>query len=99
MKKLNALLMSLFMATSKTHGAQGMISDSLDQYRDFGLLLLRVGIGLMFTIAVTSIIRGGYGISAAYQPLVLGIVLLSLLFTCPGRLTLPKLLTSIRAAR
>jgi len=144
-----------------------MISDSLDKYRDFGLLLLRVGIGLMFTIvyglpkvsggvqmwaglggafnriigitfiptfwglmatvsefvggmclvagvlvrpacalmlftmiiAVTSIIRGGYGFSAASQPFVLGIVLLSLLFTGPGRLTLTKLLTSIRAAR
>jgi putative oxidoreductase len=141
--------------------------DSLDKYRDFGLLLLRVGIGLMFTIvyglpkvrggvqmwaglggafnriigitfiptfwglmatvsefvggmcltvgvlfrpacalmlftmviAVTSIIRGGYGFSAASQPFLLGIVLLSLLFTGSGRLTLPKLLTSIRAAR
>lgn len=144
-----------------------MTSNSLDRYRDFGLLLLRIGIGLMFTIAyglpkvrggvqmwaglggafnriigitfiptfwglmatvsefvggmcliagvlfrpacalmlftmviaVTSIIRGGYSVSAAYQPFVLGIVLLSLFFTGPGKLTLPRLLTSIRAAR
>src|SRR5260370_13991742 len=128
-----------------------MISDSLDKYRDFGLLLLRIGIGLMFTIvygltkvrggvqmwaglggafnriigitfiptfwglmatvsefvggmcitagmlfrpacalmlftiiiAVISIIRGGYRFSAASQPFVLGIVLLSLFFIGP----------------
>lgn len=145
-------------------GAHKMTSESLDRYRDVGLLLLRAGIGLMFTtvyglpkvrggvqmwaglggafnrvigiafisafwglmataseffggvcltagvlfrpacalmlftisIAVTSIIRGGYGFSSASQPFVLGIVLLSLLFTGPGRLTVPKLFTVIR---
>lgn len=139
-----------------------MILDSLDKYRDQGLLLLRVGIGLMFVtvhgfpkiaggveawaglgktfnsligvsfipafwgfmaavsefvggmclitgvlfrpacalmlftmfIAVTMNIRGGYGFSGASQALELGIVLLSLIFTGPGRFTLPNLLFS-----
>lgn len=144
-----------------------MVLDSHDKYRDYGLLVLRIGIGSMFVfihglpkvmggaqmwiglggafnriigisffpvfwgfmamlsefggglcliagvlfrpacsfmlftilIAVTSIIRGGYGFSAASQPFELGIVLLSLIFTGAGKLTLLNLLTSIRTVR
>jgi putative oxidoreductase len=136
-----------------------VVPDSLGKYRDYGLLLLRVGIGLMFVtvhgypkisggvqtwtglgktfnslvgvsfipvfwgfmgaisefvggmclitgflfrpacvlisftmlIAVIMNLRGGYGFSGGSQALELGVVCLSLLFTGPGRLTLPKL--------
>lgn len=56
---------------------------------------------ILFTllIAVTSIIRGGYGFHAASQPIELGIVLLALFFTGPGRFTLLKIVTSIRAPK
>lgn len=39
-------------------------------------------------IAVTSIIRGGYGFGSASQPIELGMVLLGLFFAGPGRFTL-----------
>lgn len=144
-----------------------MTKDSAEKYRDYGLLVLRAGVGLMFvivhglpkvrggvpmwtglggafnriigitfiptfwglmatasefvgglclilgvflrpacalmlftiTIAVTSIISGGYGFSAASQPFELGIVLLSLILSGPGKFTVANLLTSIKAAR
>ena len=62
----------------------------------------RPGCGFMlFTlvIAVASIIRGGYGLNSASQPIELGLVLLSLIFTGPGRFTLPNLFPSIRTPR
>jgi putative oxidoreductase len=65
-------------------------------------VLFRPACGVMlFTlvIAVASIIRGGYGFSSASQPVELGLVLLSLIFTGPGRFTLPNLFASIRAPR
>ena len=136
-----------------------MNSDSPHKYRDYGLLLLRAGIGLMFvmvhgfpkvaggvavwaglgktfnslwgvafiptfwgfmaavsefggglcliagvlfrpacalmlmtmSVAVAANVRGGYGFSGASQALEMGIVFLSLLFTGPGKLTLPEL--------
>ena len=51
---------------------------------------------MLFTmiIAVTSIIQGGYGFSAASQPFVLGVVVLSLIFIGPGKFTLRNLLFS-----
>lgn len=65
-------------------------------------VLFRPACGLMlFTmvIAVTSIIRGGYGFNSASQPIELGFVLLSLIFTGPGRFTLPNVFPSIRKPR
>lgn len=65
-------------------------------------VLFRPACGFMlFTlvIAVASIIRGGYGFSSASQPIELGLVLLSLIFTGPGRFTLPNLFPSIRTLR
>jgi putative oxidoreductase len=132
---------------------------AFDNYRDQGLLLLRVGIGLMFVtihgyakltggvqmwaglgktftsllgfsfipvfwgvmatlaefggglclisgvlfrpacilmlvtmaVAVAANLRGGYGFSGASQALEMGIVFLALIFTGPGRFTLPML--------
>ncbi|MGI9086505.1 MAG: DoxX family protein [Chthoniobacterales bacterium] len=56
---------------------------------------------MLFTmvIAVASIIRGGYGFNSASQPVELGIVLLGLLLTGPGKLTLPNLFTTWKATR
>lgn len=51
------------------------------------------------TIAIASIIRGGYGFNSASQPIELAIVLLALFFTGPGRLTLPNLLTKSKTSR
>jgi putative oxidoreductase len=65
-------------------------------------VLFRPACGFMlFTlvIAVASIIRGGYGFNSASQPIELGLVLLSLVFTGPGRFTLPNLFPSIRTPR
>lgn len=65
-------------------------------------MFLRPACALMlFTmaIAVASIIRGGYGFNAASQPIELGVALLALLFTGPGLLTLPNLLTKLKASR
>jgi putative oxidoreductase len=65
-------------------------------------VLFRPACGFMlFTlvIAIASIIRGGYGLDSASQPVELGLVLLSLIFTGPGRFTLPNLFVSIRAPR
>lgn len=60
-------------------------------------VLLRPACALMlFTmlVAVTSHIRGGHDFSDVALALVLGIVFLSLIFTGPGRFTLPKLFFS-----
>lgn len=48
---------------------------------------------MLFTmmIAVVSIVRGGYGFNSASQPFELAVVLLALLWTGPGQLTLPRL--------
>ncbi len=56
---------------------------------------------MLFTmvIAVASIIRGGYGFNSASQPIELGIVLLSLFLTGPGKLTLPNFLTTWKTSR
>jgi len=56
---------------------------------------------MVFTmiVAVASIIRGGYGFSAASQPVELAIVLLGLFFTGPGRFTLPNFLTKSQTSR
>jgi putative oxidoreductase len=65
-------------------------------------ILFRPACGFMlFTlvIAVASIIRGGYGFNSASQPVELGLVLLSFIFTGPGRFTLPNLFPSIRTPR
>jgi putative oxidoreductase len=71
-----------------------------------GGMCLMAGVGfrpaagcMLFTlaIAVGSIIRGGYGFTSASQPVELSLVLFGLIFTGPGRLTLPNLVASIRA--
>ena len=67
-----------------------------------GGLLLAAGIFfrpacalILFTmvIAIASIIRGGYGFNGAAQPIELGVVLLGLFFTGPGKFTLAKILS------
>jgi len=53
---------------------------------------------MLFTmiVAVASIIRGGYGINAAAQPLALAVVLLSLFRTGPGKTTLSNFVSTRR---
>jgi putative oxidoreductase len=55
---------------------------------------------MLFTmaIAVASIIRGGYGFNGAAQPFELGIVLLALFLTGPGRFTLPNYFSKTKTA-
>ena len=55
---------------------------------------------MLFTmaIAVASIVRGGYGFSGAAQPIELGIVLLALFLTGPGKFTFPKLLSTNKSS-
>jgi putative oxidoreductase len=50
------------------------------------------------TIAIASIIRGGYGFSGAAQPIELAIVLIALFVTGPGKSTLPNLLTKTKTS-
>lgn len=56
---------------------------------------------MLFTlvIAVASIVRGGYGFNSVSQPVELAVVLISLLFTGPGRLTLPNMLATWKASK
>jgi putative oxidoreductase len=56
-------------------------------------------IGFTMLIAVASILRGGYGFSAASQPCELGIIFFSLILSGSGRYTLPTLIASIKTAR
>ncbi|MBA3832486.1 MAG: DoxX family membrane protein [Chthoniobacterales bacterium] len=63
-------------------------------------LFFRPACGLMvftLTIAAFSILCGGYGFAAASQPIELGVVLFSLLFTGPGRFTFSHAITTIRS--
>lgn len=55
---------------------------------------------ILFTlvIAVASIIRGGYGFDSVSHLVELAVVLLSLLFTGPGRLTLRNILATWKAS-
>jgi putative oxidoreductase len=50
------------------------------------------------TIAIASIIRGGYGFSGAVQPFELAIVLVALFVTGPGKFTLPSLLRKTKTS-
>ncbi len=63
-------------------------------------LFFRPACGLMLftlTIAVFSILRGGYGFAGASQPIELGVVLFSLLLTGPGRFTFSHAVTTSRS--
>lgn len=71
-----------FMATAAEFGGGFLLALGLFFRPAAGLILFTV------TIASLSILRGGYGLGAASQPIELGIVTLALLFTGPGRFTI-----------
>jgi putative oxidoreductase len=55
---------------------------------------------MLFTMAsaVASIIRGGYGFNGASQPFELGILLLAVFLTGPGRFTFPNFFVKTKTA-
>jgi len=76
-------------------GFMAMLSEFIGGICLVAGVLFRPACALMlFTmvVAVTSILRGGYGLPAASQPFELGVVLLGLIFTGSGRFTLGYLL-------